>query len=133
MYYNNNIFDFSNFNFNGNKYKHFLKLSLHRLIFQIHSIIECTGISEFVSTSQMSYVISCYAVKLKGRVPLLGFTGAPWTLMSYMIEGGGSKTLAKSKRWLYYYPEASKKVRLHFISGAVGKLMHLIYAENSCM
>ena len=48
--------------------------------------------------------------KLNGRVPLLGFTGAPWTLMSYMIEGGGSKTLAKAKRWLYCYPDASKKV-----------------------
>jgi len=48
--------------------------------------------------------------QLQGRVPLLGFTGAPWTLMSYMIEGGGSKTLSKSKRWLYAYPEASKKL-----------------------
>ena len=51
-----------------------------------------------------------YPFQLQGRVPLLGFTGAPWTLMSYMIEGGGSKTLSKSKRWLYAYPDASKKV-----------------------
>ena len=45
--------------------------------------------------------------KLEGKVPLIGFTGAPWTLMSYMIEGGGSKTLSKSKKWLYLHPEAS--------------------------
>jgi uroporphyrinogen decarboxylase len=45
--------------------------------------------------------------KLEGKVPLIGFTGAPWTLMSYMIEGGGSKTLAKAKRWLYQHPEGS--------------------------
>ena len=39
--------------------------------------------------------------KIAGRVPLIGFCGAPWTLMAYMIEGGGSKTLSKAKRWLY--------------------------------
>jgi len=48
--------------------------------------------------------------KLKGRVPLIGFAGAPWTLMSYMIEGGGSKTMSKSKAWLYAYPKESHKL-----------------------
>ncbi|KAL0074902.1 uroporphyrinogen decarboxylase [Phycomyces blakesleeanus] len=42
--------------------------------------------------------------KLEGRVPLYGFTGAPWTLMAYMIEGGGSKTLSKAKAWLWQHP-----------------------------
>jgi uroporphyrinogen decarboxylase len=45
---------------------------------------------------------------LKGEVPLIGFCGAPWTLMAYMIEGGGSKTLQKSKSWLFKYPQESK-------------------------
>ena len=45
---------------------------------------------------------------LDGRVPLIGFVGAPWTLMAYMVEGGGSKTFEKSKSWLYKYPEDSK-------------------------
>ncbi|KAG5326583.1 DCUP decarboxylase, partial [Acromyrmex heyeri] len=43
--------------------------------------------------------------KLNGRVPLIGFTGAPWTLMGYMIQGGGSSTMAKARSWLYKYPE----------------------------
>jgi uroporphyrinogen decarboxylase len=47
---------------------------------------------------------------IDGRVPLIGFVGAPWTLMAYMIEGGGSKTFEKSKAWLYLYPEDSKKL-----------------------
>jgi len=44
---------------------------------------------------------------IDGRVPLYGFTGSPWTLMGYMIEGGGSKTYSKAKKWLYGYPEQS--------------------------
>ena len=48
--------------------------------------------------------------KLEGKVPLIGFTGAPWTLMAYMIEGGGSKTQSKAKKWLYQHPEASRKL-----------------------
>jgi uroporphyrinogen decarboxylase len=42
---------------------------------------------------------------LDGRVPLIGFAGAPWTLVAYMIEGGGSKQFARSKSWLYASPE----------------------------
>ena len=48
--------------------------------------------------------------ELNGRVPLIGFCGAPWTLMAYMIEGGGSKSFAASKTWLFLYPEASHKL-----------------------
>jgi uroporphyrinogen decarboxylase len=46
--------------------------------------------------------------KLNGEVPLIGFCGAPWTLMAYMVEGGGSKTYQKAKEWLYRWPEASR-------------------------
>ncbi|EAU84308.1 uroporphyrinogen decarboxylase [Coprinopsis cinerea okayama7 len=52
---------------------------------------------------------------LEGVVPLIGFCGAPWTLFSYMIEGGGSKTLQKAKTWLFKYPEESKAL-LHRIA-----------------
>ncbi|XP_015601481.1 uroporphyrinogen decarboxylase isoform X3 [Cephus cinctus] len=47
---------------------------------------------------------------LQGKVPLIGFTGAPWTLMGYMIQGGGSSTMAQARSWLYKYPEASHKL-----------------------
>ncbi|KAI9813140.1 MAG: Uroporphyrinogen decarboxylase in heme biosynthesis [Pycnora praestabilis] len=50
--------------------------------------------------------------KLKGRVPLHGFCGAPWTLLCYMVEGGGSKLFIQVKTWIYKYPEASKALLL---------------------
>jgi uroporphyrinogen decarboxylase len=48
--------------------------------------------------------------ELDGRIPLLGFCGAPWTIMAYMIEGGGSKTFSKSRTWLFAEPEASRRL-----------------------
>ena len=48
--------------------------------------------------------------KLKGRVPLFGFCGAPWTLLCYMVEGGGSKLFQESKTWVYRYAEDSKRL-----------------------
>ena len=47
---------------------------------------------------------------LEGRVALIGFCGAPWTLMAYMVEGGGSKTFSQSKSWLYRHPAASREL-----------------------
>lgn len=42
---------------------------------------------------------------LKSRVPLIGFSGAPWTILAYMVEGGGSKTFSKARRLLYTEPQ----------------------------
>ena len=47
---------------------------------------------------------------LDGRVPLIGFCGAPWTLMAYMVEGGGSRNYEKAKGWLYKYPKESMEL-----------------------
>jgi len=44
--------------------------------------------------------------ELRGRVPLIGFAGAPFTLASYAIEGGHSNTFAKTKALMYGHPEA---------------------------
>lgn len=46
--------------------------------------------------------------KLQGRVPLFGFCGSPWTLLCYMVEGGGTKLFVQSKTWIYKYPEETK-------------------------
>lgn len=44
---------------------------------------------------------------LNGRVPLIGFAGAPWTIMAYMVEGSGSKTFSKARKLLYTAPETA--------------------------
>jgi uroporphyrinogen decarboxylase len=62
-------------------------------------------------TKELDYVYQAITLtrkKLKGRVPLIGFCGAPWTLLCYMVEGGGSKIFRQAKTWLYEYPEESK-------------------------
>ncbi|KAI3406120.2 HEM12 [Candida oxycetoniae] len=48
--------------------------------------------------------------KLNGRVPLLGFVGAPWTLLVYMTEGQGSKMFRFAKQWIFEYPDAAHKL-----------------------
>lgn len=42
--------------------------------------------------------------ELNGRVPLIGFAGAPWTIFCYMVEGKGSKTFSESRKILYTDP-----------------------------
>ncbi|KAI5952436.1 HEM12 [Candida jiufengensis] len=54
--------------------------------------------------------ITLTRTKLNGRVPLLGFVGAPWTLLVYMTEGQGSKMFRFAKQWIFEYPEASHKL-----------------------
>lgn len=44
--------------------------------------------------------------ELNGRVPLIGFSGSPWTLATYMVEGGSSKDFRKTKAMLYDDPAA---------------------------
>lgn len=48
--------------------------------------------------------------ELNGRVPLIGFAGAPWTLFCYMVQGQGSKNFAKAKQFLWQEPDAAQHV-----------------------
>ncbi|MBL8693424.1 MAG: uroporphyrinogen decarboxylase [Planctomycetes bacterium] len=45
--------------------------------------------------------------ELPAGIPLLGFAGAPFTLLTYLVEGGGSKDFAETKRFLTHEPEAA--------------------------
>jgi uroporphyrinogen decarboxylase len=57
---------------------------------------------------ELRYVIDAVALvrrELGGRVPLIGFAGSPWTVGTYMVEGGGSKTFGLIKRMMYESPK----------------------------
>jgi uroporphyrinogen decarboxylase len=56
--------------------------------------------------------------ELNGSVPLIGFSGSPWTLATYMVEGAGSRDFAETKRLLYGEPQAMHAL-LQKISAAV--------------
>jgi uroporphyrinogen decarboxylase len=60
------------------------------------------------AATDLDYVMA--AVKeirgaLSGRVPLIGFSGSPWTLATYMVEGGSSKDFRHIKQMMYATPE----------------------------
>lgn len=65
-----------------------------------------------VGTAENDFQYTIEAIRitkkaLDGRVPLIGFAGAPFTMLCYMVEGGGSKTFSKSKKLLFSEPEAA--------------------------
>lgn len=85
--------------------------------------------------SELDYVykaISLTRFKLKGRVPLIGFCGAPWTLLCYMVEGGGSKLFVQSKTWVYKYPKESQAL-LHKIAEICVEYLALQVAAGAQM
>lgn len=62
---------------------------------------------------ELDYVLKAIAItkaELNGKVPLIGFAGAPWTIFSYMIEGSGSKTFSAAKKVLYTQPELAHQL-----------------------
>ena len=63
--------------------------------------------------SELQYVIDAISIvkkELAGRVPLIGFAGAPWTIFSYMVEGQGSKTFSNARKMLYTEPKLAHSV-----------------------
>ncbi len=74
------------------------------------------------AAADLSYVMDALRLvrkELAGRVPLIGFAGAPWTLAAYMVEGHGSKNFAEVKKLLYGDPELLEQL-LERLATAVG-------------
>lgn len=74
-------------------------------------IVHAADIHNLISPdpeTELRYVMDAVRLirkNLHGRVPLIGFSGSPWTLATYMVEGGSSKSFAKVKGLLYEQPK----------------------------
>jgi uroporphyrinogen decarboxylase len=87
----------------------FVKGEGPQLVTPIDSPADIDRLKEFDPREALSYVLDAIVQirqELGGRVPLIGFAGAPFTLASYAIEGGHSSNFARTKALMYGYPDA---------------------------
>ena len=70
------------------------------------------------------YFDSIYLTRhsLCGKVPLFGFAGGPFTLLAYMIEGGGSEAFTKTRRWMQEWPAATHQL-LTLLTDIIGDFL----------
>jgi uroporphyrinogen decarboxylase len=75
---------------------------------------------------------------LDGRVPLIGFAGAPWTIFCYMVEGSGSKTFSRAKAMLYQEPGLARQLlqlitdaTIHYLQQQIACGVHLVQVFDS--
>ena len=76
-----------------------------------------------VDPASLAYVYeSIRRARAALKVPLIGFAGAPFTLASYLVEGGGSKDYLRTKRFLYEDPGAWRTLMEKIVRATVGYL-----------
>jgi len=93
----------------------------------IRSISDINRLRKIDPSKDLKYVLDAVSLakkELSGRVPLIGFAGSPWTLMTYMVEGGGSSRQVGTeiKKFIYNDPK-SAHVLLDKIADAVAEYL----------
>lgn len=76
----------------------------------VRSLADIEALPVVDTLKDLTYVtdaVSLIRKELNGSVPLIGFAGSPWTLATYMIEGGSSKDFRRAKSFIYEEPEAA--------------------------
>ena len=85
----------------GLEYVHGDGPSLTRLVRAPQDVDRLMEIDPAVELSYVMDAVRRTRAELPGNIPLIGFSGAPFTLASYMIEGGGSRNYVQTKRFMY--------------------------------
>ena len=96
---------------------------------------------DFDIEDRLGYVTEAIRItnkELDGRVPLIGFAGAPWTIFCYMIEGQGSKTFSKARKVLYTNPALAHDllqritdVTIRYLKSQVNAGAHMLQVFDS--
>lgn len=97
--------------------------------------------TDFDVEDRLGYVMEAIRItnkELDGRVPLIGFAGAPWTIFCYMTEGHGSKTFSEARKVLYTNPILAHdllsritKVTISYLKAQVTAGAHMIQLFDS--
>lgn len=97
--------------------------------------------TDFNIEDRLGYVTEAIRItnkELGGRVPLIGFAGAPWTIFCYMVEGHGSKTFSEARKLLYTNPTLAHellsritKVTIQYLKAQVAAGAHMLQVFDS--
>lgn len=74
----------------------------------------------------LGQAISMLQKQVEPRIPVLGFTGAPWTTAAYMIEGGGSRNYIEIKSMMYKAPELFHHLSVHIADVLIDYLVYQV-------
>lgn len=97
----------------------------------IRSAADVDALPTLTADTDLDYVmraVSTIRQELNGRVPLIGFSGSPWTLATYMVEGGSSKDFREAKRLMYSEPAVMHRLLDHLASAVTDYLNSQIRA-----
>jgi uroporphyrinogen decarboxylase len=96
---------------------------------------------DFDVEDRLGYVLEAIKItnkELDGRVPLIGFAGAPWTIFCYMVEGKGSKTFSEARKMLYTNPSLAHellsritKVTITYLKAQIKAGAHMVQVFDS--
>jgi uroporphyrinogen decarboxylase len=102
----------------------------------IRSLSDINNLPTIDPTIELRYVMDAIRLthhELDGKVPLIGFSGSPWTVATYMVEGQSSKNFSQIKKLLYREPAMAHRLLTHLSTVTADYLNAQIQAGCDCI